>query len=143
MDNKLVSITKNEAADDLENSSSSSLSSSSLSSSSVSDDGIRTLTLGDTQRLDDLGPIIINTDGTTGRISNWKTMIQSEKGITIMIIQLLLSKLLLSKLLLSKLLLSILLLESAIRLISARNKKRIEVLKQEKELKNTASLELY
>jgi len=83
--NKLVSITKYEA-DDLENSSSSSsssssLSSSSLSSSSSSDDGIRTITVGDTQRLDDLGPIIINTDGTTSRISNWKTMIQSEKGI--------------------------------------------------------------
>jgi len=37
-----------------------------------------------------------------------------------------------------QLLLSKLLLESAIRLISARNKKRIEVLKQEKELKNAA-----
>jgi hypothetical protein len=59
-------------------------SSSSLSSSSSSD--ITTLKLGEVTVLDELGPIIINSDGTTTRISNWSTMTQQEKGIIIIII---------------------------------------------------------
>jgi len=54
---------------------------------------------GEALKLDDLGPIIINTDGTTRRISNWSEMTKQEQ-------------------------------ESSWRMISARNKKRIEELKQ-------------
>ena len=39
-----------------------------------------TLKVGDAVQLDELGPIIINTDGTTTRISNWSSMNQQEKG---------------------------------------------------------------
>lgn len=48
-------------------------------------------------KLEGLGPIILNTDGTMGRIPNWSEYTASEK-------------------------------EQAIRLISARNKKRKEAL---------------
>lgn len=50
-----------------------------------------------TYRFDALGPIVINSDGTTSRISNWTTMTESEK-------------------------------KTAVRLISARNKRRKEAI---------------
>lgn len=53
--------------------------------------------------MDHLGPIIVNTDGTTRRIANWNEMTESEKA-------------------------------NAIRLISARNKRRIaDLLKQQEQ----------
>lgn len=65
------------------------------------EDPTRTLVVGgDSLKLDELGPVVINADGTTGRISNWQSMLPAER-------------------------------ESAIRLIAARNKRRIEVLKAE------------
>ena len=67
--------------------------------SSVSSDGVRQFALGETLKLDELGPIIINTDGTTRRITNWDKLTKNEQTTTW-------------------------------RLISARNKKRIEELKQ-------------
>eukprot|EP00349_Pseudokeronopsis_sp_Brazil_P000895 CAMPEP_0202961604 /NCGR_PEP_ID=MMETSP1396-20130829/5677_1 /ASSEMBLY_ACC=CAM_ASM_000872 /TAXON_ID= /ORGANISM="Pseudokeronopsis sp., Strain Brazil" /LENGTH=118 /DNA_ID=CAMNT_0049681569 /DNA_START=160 /DNA_END=519 /DNA_ORIENTATION=+ len=63
---------------------------------------IHRLEVGSSVSMDHLGPIIINTDGTTRRISNWDTMTKSEQ-------------------------------ENAIRLISARNKRRIEALKSARE----------
>lgn len=57
---------------------------------------------GDAIKMDDLGPIIINTDGTTRRIANWQTLTAAEQ-------------------------------KNTIRLISARNKKRIEALQQKAE----------
>lgn len=55
---------------------------------------------GDALKLDHLGPIIINTDGTTRRISNWDTLSKQEQA-------------------------------STWRLISARNRKRLEELKKQ------------
>ena len=52
-------------------------------------------------KLDDLGPIIVNTDGTLGRIPNWSEMPQAEK-------------------------------DKTARLISARNKKRLQALREVK-----------
>lgn len=70
--------------------------------SSVSSDGIRQIALGETLKFDELGPIIINTDGTTRRITNWDKLTKNEQTTTW-------------------------------RLISARNKKRIEELKHNAE----------
>ena len=52
---------------------SSSSSSSSLSSLSI-------LKVGEVKSLDEMGPIIINADGTTTRIANWSAMNHQEKG---------------------------------------------------------------
>eukprot|EP01033_Poteriospumella_lacustris_P012256 gene12256-8767_t len=61
------------------------------------------LELGSSVSMDHLGPIIVNTDGTTRRIANWNEMTESEQA-------------------------------NAIRLISARNKRRIaDLLKQREE----------
>jgi hypothetical protein len=62
----------------------------------------RQLPLGSTVSMDHLGPIIVNTDGTTRRIANWNELTKSEQ-------------------------------ENAIRLISARNKRRIEALKNQQD----------
>ena len=43
----------------------------------------RTLSLGETMALDDLGPIIINNDGTMRRIANWLDMTNDERKHTI------------------------------------------------------------
>ena len=43
---------------------------------------IPTLKFGETLRLEDMGPIIINTDGTTRRIDNWKEMTKHEQEVT-------------------------------------------------------------
>ncbi len=58
---------------------------------------VRQLVLGETMKMDELGPIIINSDGTTRRIANWDTLSPQEQA-------------------------------SSWRLISARNKKRIQKL---------------
>ena len=77
------------------------LESSTLSSDNISDN-ITTLKVGEAVQLDELGPIIINTDGTTTKISNWSNMTQQER-------------------------------DTAIRLIAARNKKRVEILKEKRD----------
>lgn len=83
------------------------------------DNDILTIRVGETgTNLNALGPIIINSDGTTARVENWTSMTQQEKGRfnhhyhhDIFII--------------------IYMIDTATRLISARNKRRIEQLKQE------------
>lgn len=60
----------------------------------------RKLQLGESITLDEMGPIIVNTDGTLRRIENWQNMTSAEQKTTL-------------------------------RLISARNKKRIEALRQQ------------
>jgi predicted Fe-S protein YdhL (DUF1289 family) len=60
---------------------------------------IRKLTYGEKISMDELGPIIINSDGTMRRIANWNELTKGEQ-------------------------------ESTFRQISARNKKRIEALKE-------------
>lgn len=67
------------------------------------DSATHKLELGSSVSMDHLGPIIVNTDGTTRRIANWNEMTESEQA-------------------------------NAIRLISARNKRRIaDLLKQQEE----------
>ncbi len=46
------------------------------------DTSLPTLKFGDTMRFEELGPIIINTDGTTRRIDNWDTLTDHEKEVT-------------------------------------------------------------
>lgn len=53
-----------------------------------SEETIPSLQLGESIALDDLGPIIINTDGTTQRISNWKELSESERKNTLRLIAL-------------------------------------------------------
>lgn len=43
---------------------------------------VQTLQFGQAMKLDHLGPIIINTDGTTRRIDNWDTLSEREKETT-------------------------------------------------------------
>ena len=50
--------------------------------SSNPDQDIPTLQFGDTMRFEELGPIIINTDGTTRRIDNWDTLTDREKEVS-------------------------------------------------------------
>lgn len=59
----------------------------------------RTLQFGEKISMDELGPIIINPDGTMRRIANWNELTKGEQ-------------------------------ESTFRQISARNKKRIQALKE-------------
>ena len=40
------------------------------------------LQFGETLKLDFLGPIIINTDGTTKRIANWDALTEKEKEVS-------------------------------------------------------------
>ena len=61
---------------------------------------MRQISLGETVSLKELGPIIINADGTTRRIANWASLTQQEQ-------------------------------DSTWRLISARNNKRLKVLKEQ------------
>lgn len=60
-------------------------------------------------RLEGLGPIILNTDGTMGRIPNWSEYTESEK-------------------------------EQAIRLISARNKRRKDALLLQRQASSLPSI---
>ena len=46
------------------------------------DTSMPTLKFGDTMRFEELGPIIINSDGTTRRIDNWDTLTDHEKEVT-------------------------------------------------------------
>ena len=62
----------------------------------------REIKLGETFRFEELGPIIINPDGTTRRITNWENLTKQEQA-------------------------------STYRLISARNKKRLEGLQRRSE----------
>jgi len=50
--------------------------------SSDPDSDIPTLQFGETLKLDFLGPIIINTDGTTKRIANWDALSEKEKEVS-------------------------------------------------------------
>lgn len=65
-------------------------------------ENLRELKLGEKLSLDDLGPIIINSDGTTRRINNWDKLTKAEQ-------------------------------EKTLRVISKRNKKRLEILKKQQE----------
>lgn len=46
------------------------------------DKDIPTVRLGETIKFDEFGPIIINLDGTTKRIDNWKQLSEREKEVT-------------------------------------------------------------
>lgn len=41
-----------------------------------------TIRLGETIRFEEMGPIILNTDGTTRRIENWDSLTEKEKEVT-------------------------------------------------------------
>jgi len=59
-------------------------SSSSSSSSSSGEPGVRTITIdGASVKLDHLGPIIVNTDGTVARISNWQELSEGERSVAL------------------------------------------------------------
>lgn len=62
-------------------------------------DGVRSIQLGETVAMDDLGPMVVNSDGTLRRITNWDSMTKQEQANTL-------------------------------RLISARNKKRLAALQK-------------
>jgi len=46
------------------------------------DESMPTLKFGEKLSFEDLGPIIINTDGTTRRIANWDTMTEKEREVS-------------------------------------------------------------
>ncbi|KAF8591726.1 hypothetical protein K439DRAFT_1320250, partial [Ramaria rubella] len=46
----------------------------------------KTLTIDQTIKLDELGPMVVNSDGTLSRISNWKNLTQQEQERTIRVI---------------------------------------------------------
>lgn len=50
-----------------------------LPAGSSGGDGVQQIELGSTVQLDSLGPIIINSDGTTRRIKNWDQMTERER----------------------------------------------------------------
>ncbi|KAF4964619.1 hypothetical protein FSARC_7482 [Fusarium sarcochroum] len=52
-------------------------------SSSNRGDDVTTLRVGESVRLDALGPLIVNTDGTMGRVGNWAGMTENEKQQTL------------------------------------------------------------
>jgi hypothetical protein len=49
----------------------------------AADAGTPTLKLGETMKFAELGPIIVNSDGTTRRITNWSTMTDAEQAVTL------------------------------------------------------------
>jgi hypothetical protein len=51
-----------------------------------SSDATQKLEVGTTVKLDHLGPMVVNQDGTLSRISNWETMGEMEKKNTVRII---------------------------------------------------------
>jgi hypothetical protein len=53
-----------------------------LPSSDPNDGNVQTLKMGETIKLDHLGPVIINTDGTTRRIDNWDILSEREREVT-------------------------------------------------------------
>lgn len=70
---------------------------------------IRTLSLGGSIKMDELGPMIVNTDGTLRRIANWATLTKFEQTNTL-------------------------------RIIAARNKKRLEAIKLQQQEEAAASV---
>ncbi|KAM0200151.1 hypothetical protein ACHAPA_010355 [Fusarium lateritium] len=46
-------------------------------------DGVTSLRVGESVRLDAMGPLVVNTDGTMGRIGNWTGMTEGEKAQTL------------------------------------------------------------
>jgi hypothetical protein len=46
-------------------------------------DGVTSLRVGESVRLDAMGPLVVNTDGTMGRIGNWAGMTEGEKEQTL------------------------------------------------------------
>ncbi|KAF5677781.1 hypothetical protein FHETE_1544 [Fusarium heterosporum] len=46
-------------------------------------DGVTSLRVGESVRLDAMGPLVVNTDGTMGRIGNWAGMTKGEKEQTL------------------------------------------------------------
>ena len=48
--------------------------------STMSEGETRSISLGESIKFEELGPIIINTDGTTRRIENWNTLSPQEKA---------------------------------------------------------------
>lgn len=46
------------------------------------DPTIPRIKLGETIRLEEMGPIILNTDGTTRRIANWDQMTKDEQAVS-------------------------------------------------------------
>ncbi|KAG5178179.1 hypothetical protein JKP88DRAFT_188785 [Tribonema minus] len=54
-----------------------------MSTDSTDQPHVPSLKVGETMRLDHLGPIIINSDGTTRRITNWDTMTERERQVAL------------------------------------------------------------
>jgi hypothetical protein len=46
------------------------------------DSKLPSIQLGETIKFEDMGPVIINTDGTTRRIDNWDNLTEREKEVT-------------------------------------------------------------
>jgi hypothetical protein len=53
-----------------------------LSAGDPNDDNVKSLKMGESLKLDNLGPIIINTDGTTRTIDNWDTLTEREREVS-------------------------------------------------------------
>lgn len=46
-------------------------------------DGVTSLRVGESVKLDAMGPLVVNTDGTMGRIGNWAGMTEHERAQTL------------------------------------------------------------
>ncbi|KAK7413146.1 hypothetical protein QQX98_007972 [Neonectria punicea] len=46
-------------------------------------DGVTTLRVGESLRLDALGPLVVNTDGSVARVGNWAGMTDGEQKATL------------------------------------------------------------
>ena len=53
-----------------------------LSAGDPNDTNVKSLKMGESLKLDNLGPIIINTDGTTRTIDNWDTLTEREREVS-------------------------------------------------------------
>lgn len=53
-----------------------------LPASLPGNEDVQTLKMGESIKLDHLGPIILNSDGTTRQISNWDTLSEREREVT-------------------------------------------------------------
>lgn len=53
-----------------------------LPAADPNDKDIPTIQLGETIKFDEMGPVIINTDGSTRRIDNWQELSEKEKEVT-------------------------------------------------------------
>ncbi|RTE70872.1 hypothetical protein BHE90_014723 [Fusarium euwallaceae] len=49
----------------------------------VRGDGVTALRVGESVRLDALGPLVVNTDGSMGRVGNWAGMTEGEREATL------------------------------------------------------------